>query len=154
MGQSLNKTANRRDFLKAAAAAAAGFTIAPRHVRGGPGQTPPGGKLHIAGIGVGGMGAANLANMETEEIVALCDVDEAYAAPTFKKYPAAKVYKDFRVMLDKQKDIDAVVIATPDHTHAVITVAAMRAGFCSAERRGRSWPAYTATVRRFYRIRG
>ena len=123
----VRKTGNRRDFLKTAAVAA-GFTVLPRHVLGGAGRTAPSDRLHIAGIGVGGMGAANLANMETENIVALCDVDEAYAAPTFKKYPAAKVYKDFRVMLEKQKDIDAVVIATPDHTHAVISVAAMRAG--------------------------
>jgi predicted dehydrogenase len=123
----VNKTANRRDFLKTAAAAA-GLTILPRHILGGPGRTAPSDRLRLAGIGVGGMGAANLANMETEDIVALCDIDEAYAAPTFKKYPGAKLYKDFRVMLDKQKDIDAVVIATPDHTHASIAVAAMRAG--------------------------
>ena len=123
-----NKKAPRRDFLKTAAAAAAGLTILPRHVLGGPGRQAPSDRLHVAGIGVGGMGAVNLANMETEAIVALCDVDEAYAAPTFKKYPAARVYKDFRVMLDKQKDIDAVVVATPDHTHAVIAVAAMKAG--------------------------
>jgi len=127
MDEIVRKTANRRDFLKTAAAAA-GFTIVPRHVLGGPGWTAPSDRLRIAGIGVGGMGAANLANMETEDIIALCDVDEAYAAPTFKKYPAAKVFKDFRVMLDKHKDIDAVVIATPDHTHAAITMAAMRAG--------------------------
>ena len=98
----VKKTANRRDFLKTAAAAA-GFTLLPRHVLGGRGRTAPSDRLRIAGIGVGGMGAVNLANMETEDIVALCDVDEAYAAPTFKKYPAAKVYKDFRVMLDKQR---------------------------------------------------
>ncbi len=122
------KTANRRDFLKTAAAAAAGLTIVPRHVLGGPGQTAPSDKVHIAGIGVGGMGASNLANMEMENIVALCDVDEAYAAPTIKKYPAARIYKDFRVMLEKQKDIDAVLVATPDHTHAVISIAAMKAG--------------------------
>jgi predicted dehydrogenase len=129
MDEIVSKTAHRRDFLKTAAAAAAGFTILPRHVLGGPGRTaPPSDRLHIAGIGVGGMGAINLANMETEAIVALCDVDEAYAAPTFKKYPAVKVYKDFRVMLEKHKEIDAVVIATPDHTHAVIAVAAMKAG--------------------------
>jgi predicted dehydrogenase len=123
-----NTKAPRRHFLKTAAAAAAGLTILPRHVLGGPGRQAPSDRLHVAGIGVGGMGAVNLANMETEAIVALCDVDEAYAAPTFKKYPAAKVFKDFRAMLEKQKDIDAVVVATPDHTHAVIAVAAMKAG--------------------------
>ena len=128
MDATARKEAPRRDFLKAAAAAAASLTIVPRHVLGGRGRQAPSDRLHVAGIGVGGMGAVNLANMETEAVVALCDVDEAYAAPTFKKYPAARVYKDFRVMLDKEKDIDAVVIATPDHTHAVISVAAMKAG--------------------------
>jgi predicted dehydrogenase len=128
MDANASQKAPRRDFLKTAAAAAAGLTILPRHVLGGPGRQAPSDRLHIAGIGVGGMGAVNLANMETEAIVALCDVDEAYAAPTFRKYPAAKIHKDFRLMLEKQKDIEAVVIATPDHTHAVIAVAALKAG--------------------------
>ena len=60
--------------------------------------------------------------------MALCDVDHAYAAETFKKYPQAKVYSDYREMLDKEKGIDAVMIATPDHTHAVIAMEAMRRG--------------------------
>ena len=63
-----------------------------------------------------------------ENIVALCDVDHDHAAGTFKTYPKAKVYFDYREMLDKQKDIDGVLVATPDHTHAVISMAAMRAG--------------------------
>ncbi len=66
------------------------------------------------------------AGCETENIVALCDVDFALADPIFKKYPSAKQYKDFRVMLDEQKDIDAVIVATPDHSHAVIAMAAMQ----------------------------
>jgi len=77
---------------------------------------------------VGGMGAANLRNLESENIVALCDVDSSYAANTFKRYPKAKAWNDYREMLDKQKDIDAVMIATPDHTHAVISMAAIKAG--------------------------
>ncbi len=85
-------------------------------------------KVNIAGIGIGGMGAANLSALTSQNIVALCDVDHSYAAPTFKKYPQAKVYTDYREMLEKQKDIEAVVIATPDHTHAVIAMAAMKAG--------------------------
>jgi predicted dehydrogenase len=120
-------TLRRREFLGAAATAAA-FTLVPRHVLGGPGQIPPSEKMHIAGIGVGGMGATNLRNLETETIVALCDVDHAYAAQTFKRYPNATVYKDFREMLDREKGIDGVVVATPDHTHAVISMAAMKAG--------------------------
>ena len=122
----------RREFLKSAAAAtsaAAAFTIIPRHVLGrSGGRQAPSDRLNIAGIGVGGMGAANLANLEGENIVALCDVDSAYAAKTFAKYPNARRHTDFRRMLETQKDIDAVVVATPDHTHAVITLAALRAG--------------------------
>jgi predicted dehydrogenase len=84
--------------------------------------------LNIAGIGVGGMGHNNLKACSDENIVALCDVDANYAAKTFAEYPKAKVYTDFREMLDAQKDIDAVIVATPDHSHAVIALTAMRAG--------------------------
>jgi predicted dehydrogenase len=118
---------SRRAFL-AAAAVASTFSIVPRHLLGGPGQTPPGEKVNIAGIGVGGMGAANLQALASQNIVALCDVDHNYAANAFKAYPNAKRYVDYREMLEKQKDIDAVVVATPDHTHAIISMAAMRAG--------------------------
>jgi predicted dehydrogenase len=118
---------NRRRFLATTAATAA-FTIVPGHVLGGAGHTAPSAKLNIAGIGVGGMGKSNLSQLETENIVALCDVDHAYAAGTFKKYPQAKVYSDYREMLDKEKSIDAVMIATPDHTHAVVSMEAMRRG--------------------------
>ena len=124
----LNEKLGRRDFLITSAAAAA-FTIVPRHVLGGPRHIAPSEKLNIAGIGIGGQGGNNLKNLETENIVALCDVDPLnYAAKTIKKYPQAKVYTDYRELLEKQKDIDAVLIATPDHTHAVITMAAMKAG--------------------------
>jgi predicted dehydrogenase len=115
----------RRTFLASAAAGAAGFTIVPRHVLGGQDTPAPSDKLNLAAVGVGGMGKKNLSNCETENIVALCDVDYDLADPVFKKYPSAKTYKDFRVMLDEQKDIDAVIVATPDHTHAVIAMAAM-----------------------------
>ncbi len=117
----------RRAFLKASVLTVGAATIVPRHVLG-QGQTPPSEKLNIAGIGVGGMGAANLNNMASQNIVALCDVDFNYATKTFKKYPQAKTYRDFRVMLEKQTDIDAVMIATPDHTHAVIAMAAIQCG--------------------------
>lgn len=115
----------RRTFLGTAAAVTAGLTIVPRNVLGGQGVTAPSDKLNIAAVGVGGMGKTNLLACETENIVALCDVDFGLADPVFKKYPSAKQYKDFRVMLDEQKDIDAVIIATPDHSHAVIAMAAM-----------------------------
>ncbi|MCJ7777960.1 MAG: Gfo/Idh/MocA family oxidoreductase [Sedimentisphaerales bacterium] len=122
-----NKNISRRDFLGTAAATAA-FTIVPRHVLGGNGNTPPSEKLNIAGIGVGGMGGNNLKACEGENIVALCDVDDNYAAEVYKRYPNARKWRDFRKMLDEQKDIDAVIVATPDHTHAVIAMAAMQRG--------------------------
>ena len=86
----------RRKFLRTAAVAGTGISIVPRHVLGGAGNVPPSEKLNIAGIGIGGQGRADLAELKDQNIVALCDVDWDYAAPTFKKYPAAKRYKDFR----------------------------------------------------------
>ena len=124
---------NRRKFLAGATAASAAFTIVPRSVLGGPSHTPPSEKLNIAGIGIGGKGKSDLHNVETENIVALCDVDHKYAAKVFERYPKATRYHDYREMLANEKDIDAVTIATPDHTHAVIAMAAMKAGkhvFC------------------------
>ena len=118
----------RRRFLGATSTAVAAFSVVPRHVLGAPSQRAPGEKLNIAGIGVGGMGSGNMKNLESENIVALCDVDQVFAASTFKRYPKARAWTDYREMLDKQKDIDAVMIATPDHTHAVITMAAIKAG--------------------------
>ena len=119
----------RRQFVRTVGAGAAvAFTIVPGYVVGARGQTPPSEKLNIAGIGIGGMGRSNLRACSGENIVALCDVDEQYAAGTFKAFPNAARYTDYRVMLEKQKDIDAVVIATPDHTHAVIIMAAIQAG--------------------------
>jgi len=122
-----SKSINRRQFLGGAAVAAA-FTIIPRHVLGGAGHTPPSEKLNIAGIGVGGQGAADLAQLESENIVALCDVDEERAAETFERHPKAKRYRDFRRMLEKEKNIDAVLVATPDHVHAAATMAALKMG--------------------------
>ena len=119
---------NRRQFIGGLAAASA-FTIVPRHVLGGAAGPAPSDKLNIAAIGVGGMGKENLKNMTSENIVALVDVDWEHAKETFETYPDAKRYKDFRQMLDEQKDVvDAVVVATPDHTHAVASVAAMQLG--------------------------
>ncbi len=126
---------SRRNFLGGAAAATMGFTVVPRYVLGGAGFVPPSEKVNIAVIGVGGMGGVDLEIMigEVEEvtkdnIVAICDVDAKYAAKNLKKYPKAKVYRDFRKMLEKEKAIDAVLIATPDHNHAHISIAAMRMG--------------------------
>jgi predicted dehydrogenase len=118
---------SRRRFLAATAAATA-FSVVPRHVLGGPGQVSPNEKLNIAGIGVGGQGGHDISEMRSENIVALCDVDWSYAAHTFKAYPKAKQYRDFRIMLETEKSIDAVVVGTPDHIHAVASMAAIRHG--------------------------
>ncbi|MDX2430952.1 MAG: Gfo/Idh/MocA family oxidoreductase, partial [Bacteroides sp.] len=125
----------RRSFLKTAAASAAAITIVPSHVLGGRlGHTAPSDKLNIAGIGIGGKGRVNLRSMSTENIVALCDVDWKYAKPCFDEYPKAKAYWDWRKMFDEMGDsIDAVMIATSDHTHAAIASTAIKAGkhvFC------------------------
>jgi predicted dehydrogenase len=125
-----DKKISRRDFMGAASAAVAAFTIVPRHVLGGTGNKPPSEKLNIAGVGSGGMGASNINACSDigENIVALCDVDDDRAKDTFNRYPKARKWKDFRKMLDEQKDIDAVIVATPDHTHAVAAMYAMRRG--------------------------
>src|ERR1700710_2512725 len=120
---------SRSKFLRRAASAVTLFHIVPRHVLG-QGQTPPSDKLNIAGIGIGGQGAGDLRDpgMSSQNIVALCDVDWKFAANTAKTYPKAERFEDYRVMLEKFKGIDAVMIATPDHMHAPITMAALRAG--------------------------
>jgi len=123
------KKTSRRKFLKNTAVTSAGFFIVPRAVLGGPGYIAPSDQINIAGIGVGGRGAGVLndaSKVQGVNIIALCDVDSKRAGDTFKKFTAAKQYKDFRKMLDEQKDIDAVTIATPDHTHAVCAMAAMQ----------------------------
>jgi predicted dehydrogenase len=123
-----NKKISRRGFLGGAAAAAA-FTIVPRHVLGGAGHVPPSEKLNIAGIGVAGRGSGVLSSVESQNIVALCDVDWKHAAGTFRRYPKARQYRDFRKMLDKEeKNIDAVTVATPDHIHAPASMAAIKRG--------------------------
>ncbi len=168
------KEISRRKFLTDVAAGGAAFSIVPRHVLG-RGFTPPSDKLNIAGVGVGGMGRNNLINLANENIVALCDVDWAYADKGFARLdtdiqnlqkrmdqpnpepipgeppvefnrvraqerldrmiklktehlPKAKRYHDYSEMLEGQKDIDAVLVATPDHMHASIALAAMDLG--------------------------
>lgn len=126
------KNLSRRSFMKTAAAASAGAMILPTLK-----SCSPNSKLNLAFIGVGGRGGANIngCNMLDENgvalnnIVALCDVSEERAASGFEQFPNAKRFTDFRVMFDKMgKDIDAVVIATPDHTHFPATMAAMQLG--------------------------
>ncbi len=118
---------SRRSFL-AATGAITTFMALPAHVLGRAVETSPNNKLNIAGIGVGGQGGHDVDQFSSENIVALCDVDEAHAARVFKEYPNAKRYKDFRQMLDQDKSIDAVVVGTPDHLHAIVSVTAIKHG--------------------------
>lgn len=119
---------SRRKFIGLSTFTGAAFTIVPSFAVSGLGHVPPSDKLNIAGVGVGGIGLRDLNKITGQNIVALCDVDMDYAAKAFKAYPNAKVYKDYRKMLEQQKDIDAVLVATPDHTHAVVGMAAIKMG--------------------------
>ena len=120
---------SRRKFLGNTAMAAAGFTILPSNVISGMGYKAPSDKLNIAGVGIGGRGAAVIRPMEGENIVALCDVDWRYSQKVFDRYPNAKKYWDYRKMYDEiGNDIDAVVVATSDHTHAIVAADAMTMG--------------------------
>lgn len=125
-----DNSTSRRDFVKTAAVAAAGFMIVPRHVLGGKGYVAPSDKLLIAGVGVGGKGQSDLSGFAKNpkaEIAFLCDVDDRRAAETVKTYPKAKYYKDWREMFDKERrHFDAVSVSTPDHNHAIVALAAMR----------------------------
>ena len=122
------KTNSRRGFLRSGLGVAAAFTIVPSHVLGA-GRTAPSGKLNIACIGVGGRGGASVGGCRGENIVAMCDVDDRRAGGQFDKFPKAKKYRDFRKMLDEMdKQIDAVTVATPDHTHAAAAMDAIRRG--------------------------
>jgi len=129
MNEKSRNRVSRRDFMGGLAAGVAAFTFVPRDVLGGRGGQAASEKLNIAGIGVGGRGASDINGVSSENIVALCDVDSGRAGGTFKKHPKAKVYKDFRRMLDKEcKNIDAVVIGAPDHIHAPAAIRAMKMG--------------------------
>jgi len=119
---------SRRRFLESAAGAGL-VAIVPRHVLGGVGRTGANDRLNVAAVGIGGRGADLLREIrDAANVVALCDVDEKYAAKTFRRHRRARRYRDFRTMLERQKDIDAVIVATPDHTHAVVTMMALEMG--------------------------
>ncbi len=117
---------NRRNFVKGSAAAA-GFMVLPNWVIGN--APSPNGKLRMAQIGAGGRGSAHLAGYATEDIVALCDVDDVRAAKAYENHPNAKRFKDYRKMFDQLAGkIDAVSIATPDHMHYPIAKWALEQG--------------------------
>ena len=124
-------TTSRREFIKSTLLASSVF-IVPRHVLGGIGFTAPSDQLVLAAIGAGGKGISDIKNASVggrEKIVALCDVDfSGSAKESLKNFPDAKQYVDYRVMLDQQKDIDAVTISTPDHVHAPAASFAMQRG--------------------------
>ncbi len=119
----------RRSFLAGTSAALAGLALAPRSGKASTVFQSPNERLNIAAIGVGGQGRANLEGMASENIVALCDVDEDRAAGAFDRWPDARRFQDFRVMFDEMaNEIDAVIVSTPDHTHAVAALPAMQLG--------------------------
>lgn len=127
------KSIDRRDFIKKGSLTAS-IMLVPRHVLGGVGYTAPSDQLNIAGIGVGGKGRTDILHASVkgrERVVALCDVDPTGSngvIDSIERFPKAKFYESFKRMLDKEKDIDAVTIASPDHTHAAAAVYAMERG--------------------------
>ena len=122
---------SRRKFLSTGAKAAVGLAVVPSTILGAKfGHVAPTDKLNIAAVGVGGMGNANIGRVkDTENIVALCDVDWKYAGRVFNEHAKAKKFYDFREMYSKMgKSIDAVIVATADHTHAIVAADAMTMG--------------------------
>ena len=132
MKKNKSKKNSRRDFIKHGTLAASSFFIVPRYVLGGKGFTSPSDKINIAGIGVGGKGTSDLwyaSDEGKENVVALCDVDmRKISSKSRERFPKANFYQDYRVMFEKQKDIDAVTISSPDHVHALQSLAAMDEG--------------------------
>jgi predicted dehydrogenase len=131
MSKHRNSSLTRRQFLTTTTAGIALFQVLPGGILNAAPGASPNEKVNVAGIGVGSQGGADIDAIagEGQNIVALCDVDSNYAAKAFGRYAQAKRFKDYRVMLDQMdKQIDGVVIGTPDHTHAVIAMEAMRRG--------------------------
>src|SRR5437016_5564428 len=117
---------SRRNFIAGSVAGAA-MLATRNHSR----AASPNDRLNVAVVGAGGRGAADIEGvMDTgaANIVALCDCDDRQATQAVKQFPGAKHYRDWRKMLDAQKDFDAVIVATPDHNHAIVSVAAMQLG--------------------------
>jgi hypothetical protein len=121
-----NESTNGGLTRRSAVAAGLAPLVVARHVLGGVGYQAPSDKLRIACVGVGGVGADYVAGCASEDIVALCDLDHEWCAPVFKRYPGAKLYKDFRQMFDKEnKNFDALIVATPDHWHSHLVLAGL-----------------------------
>jgi predicted dehydrogenase len=133
------KTFSRRKFLSTSAAAAAGIMVVPRHVVGATQKKKaPSDTLNIACVGVGGMGFSDTRGVRSENVVALCDVDDEQMAKLLRSdelepkekamYEKAAKYRDFRRMLEKEKGIDALTVTVPDHNHTVIAMTAIKLG--------------------------
>ncbi|HEX6924834.1 MAG TPA: Gfo/Idh/MocA family oxidoreductase [Longimicrobiaceae bacterium] len=163
----MNQKISRRDFVTSATGAAFGFTIVPRHVLGGPGYRPPSDTVNVAIVGAGGMGMSNAQNVVDggHRLGAIVDVDFGFvdrslqgrvsggqggpdprAVALQQAYAGARRYTDFRRMLDQQRDIDAVLVATPDHTHAIIAKRAMEAGKHVYVQKPLTWSVHEARV--------
>jgi hypothetical protein len=121
----MSRNVSRREFLHTSALAAAGTFLSGCQIE--PRKLSANEKLNIGIIGTNNRARANIAGVEHENIVALCDIDDTFLAGIKEKFPGAKTYNDFRKLLD-QKDIDAVVVCTADHTHAAATAGALRLG--------------------------
>lgn len=120
----------RRSFMKLGLAAMAAPTIVPRHVLGGEGYTAPSGRITLGGVGIGGVGHGQIKALASVgfQVEALCDVDDVHGKKTYDAFPQARRYRDFRELLAQEGDkVDAVYCGTPDHTHAFVTLAALRA---------------------------
>jgi predicted dehydrogenase len=167
---------SRREFVADAGKATLGAMVAanapmivPRHVLGGVGYRAPSDIVHYAVVGFGGMGSTNAQELsKTENLVAVCDVDLAFAATnvanrqrpnregivnpaaiTLKdQFDKAAKFTDFREMLDKQKDIDGIIVATPDHNHAVVAKAAMDVGKHVYVQKPLTWSVHEARLLR------
>lgn len=140
---------SRRRFLRDAAAVYATVLIVPGRVLGLGGEKSPNEMLNLAGVGIGGQGSSDLASLDSENIVALCDVDHNHAAHVFKRYPGAKPFTDYRKLLEERKDLDGVVIATPDHLHAFVSMAALKLGkhvYCEKPLTHSVWEARQLTL--------
>jgi len=171
MSGNQNPGISRRRFVTSVASAAAATTILPRHVLGGRGYVAPSDKVNVAIVGVGGQGRSNLHSLFQEDacqVIAIADpceewdlssfyyggkagrgpiqaeIEETYRAKTSNYRCAA--YEDFRLMLEKEKAIDAVLVATPDHLHAYVSILAMKAGkhvYCEKPLTHDVWEART-----------
>jgi predicted dehydrogenase len=135
------RTVTRRTFLMSSAAVLAGCATMGRKRAH---YVPPNERLNIAAIGAGGKGKSDIMHCATENIVALCDVDDKQAGDMFQKFPDAKRYRDFRVMFDKEPGIDAVIISTPDHVHTIAALYAMNMGKHVYLQKPLTWSVYEA----------